>query len=358
MPSSSQTLALIEKLLAAQDPAIRRAFLAAMQDARDAVVLEDVVEALKRGDVEAAVRALELNRAFLAPLDQALSGAYYQGGRELTALLMAEARRNIRMVEVRFDPGAPRAAFWLRQHSSELIEDIRLEHREAVREALLGNVRGVLGAGMEAGQNPLTVALDITGRINKDTKRREGGIFGLNQARAQYVENARAQLSSGDPVQMQAYLERRLRDRRFDSVVRKAIREGRPLSKKDVHQIIARYSDRQLADRGKVIGRTEALTALSHSQAESMEQFLDAGDVRADAVEKTWRSRGDGRTRDSHVSMNGQTVPLRQPFVSPSGARMMFPRDRSLGAGAKEIIQCRCFIAHSINWAKVPRRAA
>jgi hypothetical protein len=358
MPSSSQTLALIEKLLAAQDPAIRRAFLAAMQDARDAVVLEDVVEALKRGDVEAAVRALELNRAFLAPLDQALSGAYYQGGRELTALLMAEARRNIRMVEVRFDPGAPRAAFWLRQHSSELIEDIRLEHREAVREALLGNVRGVLGAGMEAGQNPLTVALDITGRINKDTKRREGGIFGLNQARAQYVENARAQLSSGDPVQMQAYLERRLRDRRFDSVVRKAIREGRPLSKKDVHQIIARYSDRQLADRGKVIGRTEALTALSHSQAESMEQFLDAGDVRADAVEKTWRSRGDGRTRDSHVSMNGQTVPLRQPFVSPSGARMMFPRDRSMGAGASEVIQCRCFIAHSINWAKVPRRAA
>jgi hypothetical protein len=36
--------------------------------------------------------------------------------------------------------------------------------------------------------------------------------------------------------------------------------------------------------------------------------------------------------------------------VSPSGARMMFPGDFSLGAPPEEIINCRCVVKHRVDF--------
>lgn len=64
---------------------------------------------------------------------------------------------------------------------------------------------------------------------------------------------------------------------------------------------------------------------------------------------KTWLTSRDSRVRSGggpgkydHVSMDGQTVPIDQPFVSPEGVRLMYPGDRSLGAPAGSIVNCRC----------------
>jgi len=58
-------------------------------------------------------------------------------------------------------------------------------------------------------------------------------------------------------------------------------------------------------------------------------------------AEKTWFNVGDGRVRPTHVSANGQTVDLDEPFIV-GGYRMRYPGDLSLGASGAEVWNCRC----------------
>jgi hypothetical protein len=48
----------------------------------------------------------------------------------------------------------------------------------------------------------------------------------------------------------------------------------------------------------------------------------------------------------------GQGILFDEPFVSPSGDRLMFPGDRSLGASADETVQCRCRVEYRVDWIK------
>ncbi|WP_027882904.1 hypothetical protein [Meiothermus rufus] len=42
--------------------------------------------------------------------------------------------------------------------------------------------------------------------------------------------------------------------------------------------------------------------------------------------------------------MDGVTVPIEEPFVTPAGYRLMYSGDRSLGAPPGEVVNCRCTI--------------
>ena len=55
----------------------------------------------------------------------------------------------------------------------------------------------------------------------------------------------------------------------------------------------------------------------------------------------TWLSERDDRVRPTHVTADGQRVPVDEPFWV-GGYRMMYPTDSSLGAGPEEIVNCRC----------------
>lgn len=202
---------------------------------------------------------------------------------------------------------------------------------------------------MRAGDNPRATALQIVGRINRATGRREGGVLGLTSWQARYVTNARTELS--DPAAMGDYLKRGLRDKRFDRIVMQAMRDGKPLAKADIDRITARYSDRLLKYRGDVIARTEAIASTHAAQREAMQQLIDTGRVSASQVRKVWHSTGDGRTRDSHMMLHGETVRFDQPFISPAtGAMMMHPGDVSMGAHGEDVIQCRCWMETRIDY--------
>lgn len=202
---------------------------------------------------------------------------------------------------------------------------------------------------MQAGQNPRATALQIVGRINRATGRREGGILGLTSGQARYVANARAELS--DPAAMGYYLKRSLRDKRFDQIVLQAMRDGKPLAQADIDRITARYSDRLLKYRGDVIARTETIASTHAGQKEAMQQLIDTGRVKASQIRKVWRPTGDKRTRDSHMALHGESVQFDRPFTSPAtGALMMHPGDTSLGARGEDVIQCRCWIETRIDY--------
>lgn len=70
----------IQAALDTLEPAIRRAFLEAVEQITSAAQLRTIVGHLSDGNVDAAIAALRIDPRFFGPLDRAISEAYYQGG--------------------------------------------------------------------------------------------------------------------------------------------------------------------------------------------------------------------------------------------------------------------------------------
>lgn len=336
------------------EQSIRDEFLRAVRGIRAEAPVALIAELLEAGQVDAAATALGINAARFAELTEQVRNAYLAGGRygaatmpvlrmdptQIVAMGYTPATRAARL-SARFDMRNPRAEQWLAEHSSRLVREIVTDQRNLIRMALT--------AGMEAGRNPRDTALDIVGRMAGG--RRQGGLVGLTEAQGRWVVNARNALASGNPAEMASYFDRVRRDRRFDGIVRRAIEAGQPVSEADIAKITGRYSDRLLEMRGATIARTEAHEAFGAARMEAFNQAVESGGVRPENVRKVWNHTGDGppRARDDHAAISGTEVGLNEPFILPSGARMMFPGDRSMGAGAKDAANCRCNMEYRID---------
>lgn len=323
-------------------PDVQKAFLLAIENIRTDFQERAFTEAFERGDVEAALQAIGLGAEYFAPLDTVMQAAFLRGGERLYDDLRAPARKAGIEAIGRFDLRNPRAERQVRRFSSDLIVEIVEDQRESVRTVLQRNMR----EGVSASR----AKLDIIGRSAARGLPRQGGIVGLTSQQAGYVQNMRADLLSGDPARMEAYFDRKRRDRRFDATARKAIAAGKPVSRADVDRIAGRYADRLLQLRGETIARTELLTSLHAAQDEGIEQMIERGVIGRDAVTLTWDAAGDRDTRDSHRAMDGQKRQKGQPFTSGNGHMLMRPGDRSMGAPASETINCRCRLEVDIDF--------
>lgn len=323
-------------------PAVREAFLQSVRNIQRDVQLQMLTEAYGRGDIEGFIRLLNLENAYFTPLDRALTDAYAQGGDWATDGLKAMAQSQGATLIGRFDGRNPRAEAFLADRSSTLITNIIADK--------VADVRNVLTANMAAGVNAKTASLDIVGRMNRVTGRRDGGLLGLTKQQTGYTQNALAQLRSGDPAELSKYLMRTRRDKRFDGLVRKAIKDGKPVTASDAKRMVNRYSDRLLKLRGETIARTELLGSLHHAQNEGMQQMIDAGKIEANAVTRTWDAANDSDTRDSHRALDETQPDSSDVFTTGDGNRMRHPGDASLGAPAEEIINCRCRIVVDIDF--------
>lgn len=311
-----------------QEPAIVRAFLESVREIVGDAKVAQIEALIASGQFAQIAVVLGVNAAAFSTMLEAVRTAYVRGGVYETGQVSRGGT-----FRLRFDVRNARAEAWLRDHSSRLVTEIVEDQRQAIQLAA--------AEGTRTGRNPRQTALDIVGRISPQTGRRSGGIVGLTSQQAQYVANARAQLLSGDPEQMRAYLQRGRRDARFDGLVRRAIAASKPVAVADVDRIMARYADRLLLLRGETIARTEALSAFSAGREETYAQAIDQG-IRAENVTKTWRTAADGRVRDAHAAMRGQKRAFGEPFRSPTGALLMHPGDSSLGAGGSDLANCRC----------------
>jgi len=338
----------IDALLAQYEPRLREAFHRAISETVDAITLLRVLEALERRDIEAAVRAIGLDPAAFGPLQLAISETYYAAGMGEAANIRARDPDGNRVV-FRFGVRNIEAEEWLRASSSALVTGIVEDQANALRQSF--------AAGLARGDNPRTTALDVIGRVSRATGRREGGIIGLTSLQAGYVDRARDNLLSGDPARMREYLTLGRRDKRFDRTVLKAIREGRALSREEVSKITGRLADSYLQLRGETIARHETMQAMSKGRDDAIRQAVAAGKIEAETTTKTWRNAADGRVRPTHqhASLGGQTVPLDQPFISASGARLRYPHHPA--APTSETLGCRCWVDYKMDFfARVVRR--
>lgn len=335
-PTSRQRL---EALVDEFEPGIRNAFMEAISDIRSKAEIGRIVEHLERRDIEGAIRAVHLDPAAFRTLDNAIARAFNGGGVSTTGGLPLLRQPGGGQLIIRFDARNLRAEEWLRDHSGRLITNIVEDQRNAIRAALVD--------GMERGVNPRSTALDIVGRINRATGRREGGIIGITAQQERFAANYQADLLSGDPARMRSVLNRARRDKRFDRSVLKTIREERAIDSELAARMVGRYRDRMLQLRGETIARTETMAALNESQVEAMRQAVDGG-VDVSTIVKVWKSASDNRVRHSHQAMHGQEVGLNSKFVTPSGVAMEYPGDPS--APANEIINCRCWMETKIDF--------
>lgn len=330
----------------AMEPAIRRAFLQAIADVRSVAQYRLVEAAIERGDIQGALDVLRLGSEFFAPLDRALDDVFRAGAAyQLGTLPKRMPTSGGGPLIVRFQGRNPRAEEAVRRIGGDLIQEILEDQRTLVVEAVRN--------GIEVGRGPRQTALDIVGRVGANG-RRSGGLIGLHSKDARAVQRARDELAGGSAD----YFRRAGRDRRFDGTVRKAMREGRALSQADIDRIAGRYSDRLLKLRGDTIARTETIKAFGAGRYEGVAQLIDTGQVSARHVTLVWDATGDARTRPDHMTMEGQTVIFGFPFVFPDGSRALFPGDTSLGASAKQTIQCRCYVQIKIDWFAQAREAA
>lgn len=83
----------------------------------------------------------------------------------------------------------------------------------------------------------------------------------------------------------------------------------------------------------QTIARTEVNAMCGMAQ---LDGYYQAG-----YTKKMWNTMGDKNVRNSHSQAAGQVKLLEEPFVV-GDSLMMFPLDTSLGASAKEIVNCRC----------------
>ncbi len=326
----------INVLLARLTPPVQRAFAIAIQNAKSRAQINALVKAIEIGDIEAIILASGIRDGMWSNMSETIRNAYAANG---AVVLVTDLPKRFAM---EFDINNPRAESWLRVNSSQLITGNLVPEQRAAVQIILHN-------GMIKGKAPLSTALDIVGRMGGGGRGRGGGVLGLNEQQAKYMVNMADDLEN---LNWQRYNKRKLRDHRYDKMVKRSFNAGKPLPQKTRMKIVSRYSDRMLKHRGDTIGRTEVLRAINEASDEALRQVIDEGLAPRNAAIRIWRHSFGANERQGHLVMNAQERGIDEFFINPvTGAMLKYPGDPMGGPG--EVINCRCYVEHKIDFIAV-----
>lgn len=198
-------------------------------------------------------------------------------------------------------------------------------------------IRNALDEGVLAGLNPTRQASVFRDSLNLTPK--------LQKA----LFNFRRGLTEGDSAELRELLRRRLRDRRFDSTIRRLIEEGTPIPADKIDDMVNAYKRKALRFRAETIAKTESLTAISLAQHHVFEQNIARGIINPDFLRGFWIFTKDELTRAHHreiPNLNPDGIRWGETFITPFGP-MRFPRDPE--GSAENRINCRCRVAWRIQ---------
>lgn len=296
--------------------------VASMRDARS---LDELAELLSAGRFEDATRiVLVAARRFAGAWQDEFVKAGKAAAEDIESALRKVSRGEVVIDFDQVNEGAVRV---MRENQLRLVREVSDQQRRAMREAMQD--------GVTRGLNP------------RDQARAFRDAIGLTQRQVQAVNNYRRLLTQNDPES----LRRALRDKRFDAATRKALRDGKPLTKKQVDNMVSRYRERMLKHRRETIARTESLRSVHEGTFRMFKQAVEQGNLAANELSREWNTAGDERVRTfestggktSHASMHGQVVRgLEEPFTSGGGNKLLYPGDPS--APGYDTIVCRCAV--------------
>ena len=302
----------IEALLDEQERSVQRSFEQYLRKIRDREILEQVADLLEQNRVR---EALDLLASQENDLRQALFALLTAAAAFEVAIWRARTPR--RRALIIFDPAGDEMLETFRESAGLFSQQMRETNRNTLQTVLQRINRGELSR---------TGLRDLLERN-----------VGLQRDDLLANENYRRLLERGSL----AALERAARDPRFDERVTEA--RDKPLTQRQIDVMVNRYARNQARNRGRRIARTMATRLSSQARRIAFTQVLGQMGVSSGLATHTWFSQRDARVRrtHSHVSLDGQTQPLNQPFVSISGARLRYPGDPA--APPNEVINCRCY---------------
>jgi len=319
----------LDLLLSRIDVEVRKAFEAAIRNQAGRINLVALADALRRGDIAAAQEIAAIKPRDVARIGEVLRNAFFaaadlagRGGRGVVGLFQFDGRR-------------PEALAWAEQNSARLITRLTEESRDAVRETITG--------GLDLNLSAQSVARDIAGR--RVGAARVGSIVGLTGPQAASIARARVGLSSGNPAAMRDYLKLALRDRKFDRLVLRAIKEGRPISRADLDRMLEAHKVKALRYRAKVIAQAETFKAAAAGRDQAYRQMLEMDGVTGVTVR--WQHNLSAEPRVEHIAMGGTVLPIGQPFVFPDETAMLHPHDDT--APARHVIGCKCIAVYRVQ---------
>jgi len=302
------------------EPRIRNGLIRAFNQIRSKTSLRELEVAIRASGVEGVMNYMKDTPGIISQqIRDDLDDAIRDSGRASISLVPKGA-----VVDAthRFSTTNPFAARAIRNYELNLIQGISSDTVSAVRNAVEADIL--------SGANPRSTA-----RVYRNT-------IGLTPSQERAVRNYNNSLKNLDTDA----LDRKLRDGRFDSKVRRAIQDGKPLAAKDVERMTQRYRERYIKYRSEVIARTESLRAVSIGNQMAMDQMVQTGAIDKTKVRKHWVYTRDARTRNEHVKipmLNPNGVEIDGFFTTPLGP-LKFPRDPMGAAG--NTIQCRCAVVY------------
>lgn len=315
----------VQRIAGRYEKQISKALLDAFREIKSTMSVKELENILSTYGVESAyqyIQKLNINGVIDKHIVDDLNEAIINSGRISFATVPAGA---VLDSTFRFNLLAYNASQYVRSYQFALIKDITQNSIEAIRQSLQTDIL--------AGVNPISTARNFRAAI------------GLTARQEQAVRNFERMLSEGN----REALTRALRDKRFDSTVLRSIKDGVPLSDKQIAAMTKRYRERYLKYRSQTIARTESLRAASMGQHLSIMQAQEAGNIDGNVLKRVWIFVADARTRDPHKTvniLNPEGVRIDQPFQTEGGP-LLYPRDPN-GTGANTI-NCRCAVAYKMK---------
>lgn len=352
---------IIAGLVAEFEPKLKQAFLEAIADLRNSVVLETIVERLERNDIPGAIAALNIEPEAFSRVELAILEAYNSGGIATTGNMPKVRDPEGRVISLRWGVRNLPAEQAMRAHAADMVSGVTANMKEGLRE--------VLTEGLARGQNPRATARDVVGRRSRASNTRVGGYLGLTQRQMQTVDWVKQALLDNDVEGLKRYLgmtndmigmprrellralkDRGLkqRDRRFDGSIIDAIEGKSKIGKEGAVKVYTQYAERALDYRGRVVSRHETMVALSKSRHDAFQQQIDAGKIDQQDVTMTWKHTPREHPRMQHIAMAGQNVAFGEAFIAPDETRIRYPHDPD--APAYHTISCMCRVEYSIDF--------
>lgn len=318
--TASDAVAVFLRAAEGMDPKIASAFIQAMETIRLRIPAEQIALLIERRDFVTLENAFagHFTSTEWQPYGRAIEKAVL-AGTKATSETQGVVNGAQEDFEIRVGLN-PRLEQFAQTMTSTRIREIDQTTRDTIRQ--------VLQSGLTAGDDPFEIARRIRGSI------------GLTKSQEAAVNNYERMLRALDPNA----LERKLRDRRSDASVARAIMNDKTLTDAQVRSLVDRYRDRYVKYRANVIARTESIRAVQGAQWELFQDMINRGQIDARQVRRTWIHTGDAHVRNAHLqipSMNPRGVGQNETFSSPLGP-ILYPGDPS--ALAANTIQCRCAV--------------
>lgn len=298
----------LQRLLASYERKIREGFRTNVEKARRAVRIDELAALIESGNIEEALAVAliipqEINALALA----AFIAAAEQANKEILAAIG---------VDIKFDDIQENAIRIMQNRALQISSQFSAKQEAAIREVLLDGIR--------RGINPRQQAIALRNSI------------GLTAKQIKAVNNFRSLLEEGS----KEVLTRKLRDKRFDRTINRAIREDKRIAQARINKMVKRYRERYINYRAGVIAQTEALSAVHQGKEEMFNHAIAQGHLTPGSLEGTWITKQDALRRHHHATMQGQKQQHGQFFISGKGNLLLHPGDPS--APVEEIANCRC----------------